>query len=365
MGDAQTARATLVFPAVNEAAEAYVTAARARGEETICAASVTDGEISGVRDDLHRLPPIYDEQFSETFLALAAAQSVGRLFCPVASVHDFMARFIDSQNLAIQLIGQSPIRQQVEQHRRLMARARRLLPLVEQCAGPVPCLSLLDVAGVLRQASQIYGESNDDKLAAMMGIMASAPPGDVIEIGALMGRSAFVLLYLAWRYRVGPVLTVDPWRADNAVQRRSPQALQTLVDEWDFEVMREGFFVNMVPLRADDHSHLRLPSEEAFAVYAQDSARTYSASSKVAYSGQIAAIHIDGNHDHDLVGKDCRLWLGRMLPGSWLILDDYIWAHGDGPYRVGNDLLREQGKRIARAFVCGKALFVQWQHEPR
>ena len=26
----------------------------------------------------------------------------------------------------------------------------------------------------------------------------------------LMGRSAFVLLYLAWRYRVGPLLTVDP-----------------------------------------------------------------------------------------------------------------------------------------------------------
>ena len=337
-------------------------AARARGEETICAASVERGEIAGARGDLHWLPPVYDDGFSENFLSLVAAHSIGRLFCPVASVHDFMARFLDAHHPAIELVGQSPIRQQVEQHHRLMARARRLLPLVAHCADPAPSLSLLEVAGLLRQASQIYGESNDDKLAAMMGILASAPPGDVIEIGTLMGRSAFVLLYLAWRYRIGPVLTVDPWMADNAVQRRSPQALQALVDEWDFEVMSEGFFVNMIPLRANDHSHLRLPSEEAFALYAKDSARTYSADSKIAYSGQIAAIHIDGNHDYDLVWKDCQLWLGKMLPGSWLILDDYVWAHGDGPYRVGNDLLLEQGERIARAFVCGKALFVQWQH---
>ncbi len=49
-----------------------------------------------------------------------------------------------------------------------------------------------------------------------------------------------------------------------------------------------------------------------------------------------------------------------LLPGAWLVLDDYIWAHGDGPYLIGNELLREEWKRIECAFVCGKALFVKF-----
>lgn len=354
--------ATLIFPAVNQAAVEYLTAARHRGEQTVCAASVASDAIDAEWGELHRLPSIYDDDFPQHFLSIVALQSIGRLFCPVASVHDFMWRFIAANHLDIEMIGQSPIRQQVEQHRQLMARARRLLPLVDLCADGAPSLSLLEVAGVLRQASLMYGESNDDKLAAMMGVVSSAPAGDVLEIGSLMGRSAFVLLYLAWRHRIGPVLTIDPWMSDNAIQRQSSDAIQALTDEWDFEALREGFFVNMVPFRADDHAHLRLPSGNAFSVYASGEVILSSTARRVAYSGEIAVIHIDGNHDYDCVKKDCELWLSRMLPESWLILDDYIWAHGDGPYRVGNEMLRDQPDRVECAFVCGKALFVKLRY---
>jgi hypothetical protein len=350
---------TLVFPAVNQAAVEYLRAAQSRGEQVVCAASVTNSEVSAEWGGLHSLPSIYDDDFTQRFLSLVAEQSIGRLFCPVASVHDFMRRFIASSHLNIELIGQSPIRQQVEQHRQLMTRARRLLLLVELCAEGAPSLALTEVAGMLRQAALIYGESNDDKLAAMMGIFASAPAGDVVEIGSLMGRSAFVLLYLAWRYRIGPVLTIDPWKSDAAIQRESSSEFQALVDEWDFEVLSEGFIVNMIPLRADDHAHLRLTSENAFKVYASGETILSPMGEQVAYSGKIAAIHIDGNHDYEAVKKDCGLWLGRLVPGAWLILDDYIWLHGDGPYRVGNELLHDQQDRIECAFVCGKALFIK------
>jgi SAM-dependent methyltransferase len=355
--------ATLIFPAVNQAALEYLKAARQRGDPVVCAASVANDEISAEWGGLHRLPSIYDDDFAQRFLSLVSEQAIDRLYCPVASVHDFMRRFIAASNLNIELIGQSPIRQQVEQHRQLMARARRLLPLVELCADGAPSLSLLEVAGVLRQATLIYGESNDDKLAAMMGFFASTPPtGDVVEIGSLMGRSAFVLLYLAWRYRIGPVLTIDPWKPDVAIQRESSSEFQSLVDEWDFDVLSEGFMVNMVPLRADDHAHIRLTSENAFKAYTSGEAILSSIGDRVVYSGKIAVIHIDGNHDYDCVKKDCELWLGRMLPGAWLILDDYIWAHGDGPFRAGNELLHDQPDRVERAFVCGKALFVKLRY---
>jgi hypothetical protein len=352
---------TLVFPAVNQVAAEYLRDARRRGEPVIFAASVASDEITAEWGQPYRLPSIYENDFTQQFMTLVKEQSVVRLFSPVASVHDFMRRFISTYRLDIELIGQSPIRQQVEQHRQLMMHAQRLLPLVKLCADGEPTLSEVEVAGVLRQAALIYGESNDDKLAAMMGVLASAPPGDVIEIGSLMGRSAFVLLYLAWRYRIGPVLTIDPWQPDTAIQRESPEEFQALVNEWDFEVLSEGFMVNMIPLRTDDHAHLRLTSEQAFNLYTKGDPLPSLMGRPVAYFGKIAAIHIDGNHDYNCAKRDCELWLGRMLPGAWLILDDYIWSHGDGPYRVGNELLHAQRDRIERAFVCGKALFVKFQ----
>lgn len=362
MNDRQDRSATLVFPAVDQTALDYLRAARGRGERVVCAASVASDEIAAEFGGLHRLPSIYDDDFAECFLPLLQQESIGRLFCPVASVHHFMRRFIATQRLPIELVGQSPISQQVDQHRQLMARAQRLLPFVQLCANGAPTLSLFEVAGVLRQAALIYGESNDDKLAAMMGVLVSAPVGDVVEIGSLMGRSAFVLLYLAWRYRIGPLLTVDPWQTDAAIQHESPDEFQSLVDDWDFEVLSEGFMVNMVPMRADDHAHLRMPSAEGFKRYASGAAITSMFGHCVTYSGRIAAIHIDGNHDYACVKQDCALWLERMLPGAWLILDDYIWTHGDGPYRAGNELLCDAAERIECAFVCGKALFVKLRH---
>lgn len=359
---APMACATLIFPAVDQTALDYLKHARSRGEAVVCAASVASDEVAAAAGALHRLPSIHDAEFAARFIALADTHSVCRLLCPVSTVHAFMARFLAEHRPDITLIGKSPVQQQIERHRQLMARTQRLMPLVTLCAAGHSALSPLEVAGMLRQASLIYGESNDDKLAAMMGIFARAPAGDVIEIGSLMGRSAFVLLYLAWRHRTGPVLTADPWRAADCVQHESPEALQSVTDEWDYEVLSEGFMVNMVPLRADDHAHLRLPAEQAFAVYAAGEAILSPLGRRVDYAGRIAVIHIDGNHDYACVKQDCELWLGRMVPGAWLILDDYVWAHGDGPHRVGDELLRDQPDRIECAFTCGKALFVKLRY---
>ncbi len=359
---APTESATLVFPAVNQAALDYLKAAQDRGERVVCAASVANDEISAAAGTLHRLPSIHDVDFAMRFLELADEQAIGRVLCPVSTVHTFMTRFLAQCSPELQLIGDSPVQQQIAAHRVLMMRAERLMPLIGLCADGAPTLTLREGAGVLRQASLIYGESNDDKLAAMMGIFARAPRGDVIEIGSLMGRSAFVLLYLAWRHRIGPLLTVDPWAAAECAQHDSPEALQHVTDEWDYEVLSESFMLNLVPCRADDHAHLRLPSEAGFAVYARGDAIRTPLGQSVAYSGKIAVIHIDGNHDYAAVRKDCELWLARLAPGGWLILDDYVWAHGDGPRRVGDALLHEQHERVECTFCCGKALFVKLRH---
>ncbi len=349
---------TLIFPAVDQAATDYQAAAFQRGEQTICAASLGATSVACQAGESIYLPMIYESSFPERFLALVRERSVARVYCPVATVYAFLVKFIADRKLALTLVGESPVAQQIHRHEDLMARARRVHSLVQAIGEKEETLSLHEVASLLKHSVIIYGESNDDKLGAMMGIACSAPQQDVVEIGCLMGRSAFVLLFLATRYRLGPVLTIDPWAPAECAQQDSPAELQAVVDEWDYEALSEGFFVNMALLQQGRHYHLRKPSNDAIARY--ESLRLPAVNQP--WSGRIGLIHIDGNHDYAAVADDCRLWVPRIAPGGWLILDDYVWAHGDGPHRVGNELLERDAERIERSFVCGKALFIQWKN---
>ncbi len=351
---------TLVFPAVNQAAVDYLADAQERGEPVMAAASAFGVGISSAFGQLVRLPMIYDPGFESELKSLITAHGITRVFCPVAAVHDFMAKRIALREFPLSLIGKSPIQRQVEQHRALMGRTTHLRKFASECAGEGGCISLLEVASMLKHAAQIYGESNDDKLAAMVGIFASAPKGDVVEIGSLMGRSAFVLQFLSELHRTGPLLTVDPWQAFNAVQHDSPEQFQSLVDVWDFEVLAQGFAVNTLPYGIGRHAHLRMASDQGHSTYMSDASIVGLSGSIVAFNRTISVLHIDGNHDFSHVARDVELWVPHLMAGSWLILDDYLWAHGDGPHRVGDRLLQELAGRIARAFVCGKALFVRF-----
>lgn len=358
----QLSSATLIFPATNRAARDYFEAAQRRGERVIVASSVQDAEAASVYGNVVHLPYIYDAGFAEHFLGLVEAQNIGRVYSPVASAYAFLAAFIAAQGLVLELVGASPIRQQVESYMALHARAKRAQTFVERCAEGRSSLSVLDIAAIYHQADCIYGESSDDKISTMIAIFADAPRGDVVEIGALMGKSTFVLTYLARYYGTGSVLAVDSWSADSAVQKDSPRMIQTtLVNEWDHEVLHEAFIINLLPIATRGFNYLHMESERAFGLYYEGGRIFTSHFGEVSYSGEIAVIHIDGNHDFRHVSKDCELWLSRLAPGGWAILDDYLWAHGDGPRRVGDTLLRERCEKIERAFVCGKALFLKFR----
>jgi hypothetical protein len=351
---------TLVFPAVGESAFRYLRRAVAHGERVIGAASVAVSDFDSAWGRLQHLPSIHEPNFEGEFVSLLEQHGIKRVYCPVSSVHDHVRRLIQTRSCSVELVGMSPIREQMSEHYNLMRRARAAHGFASVCSGMDSVVAPIEVAGVLRQAGLIYGESNDDKLAAVIGVFASAPQGDVVEVGSLMGRSAFVLRYLSWRYAIGAVLTVDPWSAGEAVQHQSPKGFQSLVDEWDFEVLAEGFFVNMIPLCSDNHAHLRMTSERGHDVYTRERAATALNGKQVGFLGGISVLHIDGNHDFDAVRLDCELWLPHLQPHGWLVLDDYIWAHGDGPYRVGNSILEKLAQQIDCSFVAGKALFVRF-----
>ena len=194
-----------------------------------------------------------------------------------------------------------------------------------------------------------------------MAIFATAPKGDVVEIGVLTGCSASVLEMMASRYDTGPVLAVDPWSYANSVQEESPRDLQEMVDVWDATVPFETFLTQLLPIaRRGAFNYLPLTSRDAYGRWSGDQAVVRSAEfGETRYAGRIAVLHIDGNHDYAAVSEDVALWLPHLLPGGWVILDDYFWLHGDGPRRVGDAFLTIRAAEVARAFVCGSALFVR------
>jgi len=314
----------MIFPFDGKEAQAYADAAEDRGEEVRC-----------IYPDM--LPRIHSEAFLRAFVTMGEFLQASHIYCPAASVHHFMRKLIDDHNLPIKVIGNSPIQKAMDEHRALMARAHELQPLAK--------IPEIELAGILKVAMNIYGESCDEKIAAMIGVFDDcATQGHVVEIGCLAGRTACVLGYMSERSGIRSLITIDPHSAIEGVQKDSPALMADLTNEWDWETLAAMFAVNNV--FTINHTH----------------ARCSSASPDVDTSAiSISVLHIDGNHDYAAAKSDCDKFASRIIPGGWLILDDYEWAHGDGPRRAGDELLEDRAEEIERHFVCGKALFVKFK----
>jgi hypothetical protein len=190
-----------------------------------------------------------------------------------------------------------------------------------------------------------------------MAVMPGVPSGDVVEIGSWWGRSAALLLLLARRFDVGPVLCVDPWRSDCldqgvAVLDRASALLHT--DE-----ALAIFQMNLSPLVRGDLNYIRATSTEAAAAYQAGLTVVSEVFGATTYNGRIALLHIDGNHAYAQAEVDVRLWAEHVIPGGWIVIDDYLWAFGDGPKVVGDDFLARNADRISMSFVMGTALFIR------
>ena len=346
---------TLVFPAVTPEALEYARQCRREGRVVVGAASVP-AETTGYDHWVH-LPGVSEDAFPEAFIELVQQQDIRHIFAPVPSVWFFLERFIRERNLPLTLINESQFAAQARQYSELLQAADRFQPFERALAEGSSRLSREAIASILRQARLIHGESNEDKLAAMMGIFASAPKGDVVEIGTLMGRTAAVLRLLAEVYEIGPVLTVDPWAGTEAVQKDSPAFIQDMAFVWPPNCLPDGFRINMLGLGNKNFIHLRLPSADAFPKYASKQHLSDADFPGFTPCGRIAVIHIDGNHDYASVKQDIDLWGTRLAPGAWIIFDDYVWLHGNGPKRVADDFLGRNIHNISVAFCCGKAIF--------
>src|SRR5690606_33726486 len=111
----------------------------------------------------------------------------------------------------------------------------------------------------------------------------------------------------------------------------------------------------------DFAGHLNLikaPSLEAEALYAQGQVQ-HAVFGQTQYSGQIAVLHIDGNHAYESVQADMAAWFPHLAPQAWVLFDDYVWRFGDGPQRAADEWLQQNRQQVAAAFVVDETLFVR------
>lgn len=358
---ANTVFTILVFPATHPDGLNYIEMARTHGYPVVAATSEFDAEFSTDTTQISLLPYVYDITFPERFLELVNLHHITKVFSPVASVYIWLKYFISKNNLPIQLIGSSPTHKEADKFRNILNITEFFSPFINQCSDHKNKLNTFEIAAIFRMSSHIYGESNDTKIAAMMGIFSNAPKGDIIEIGTLLGKSASVLTFLARRYETGSVLAIDPWQWATGKQHDSPETVSVhMENSWDYEKLPLNFIVNMLPVGFGIFNYIKAESEQAFGFFNQNPIVTSQEFGQTNYQGKVSVIHVDGNHDYAKVKLDCDLWLPLLMPGAWLILDDYLWIHGTGPRRVGDDLLEKHSKNIDRAFVCGKALFIKF-----
>jgi len=231
------------------------------------------------------------------------------------------------------------------------------LPGLERASEPRPGPNPTLVAGFLRAAMDIPGESYEPKLLALIEVARRAPQGDIVEVGCLFGRTAALLAMLADHFDLGRVLCVDPWSLVSTEQGNAQLQASSLGFDWDS--FRRIFEVNVAPFARGRLNYIHAPSIEGFARYATGAPATTEAFGETHYEGRIGLLHIDGNHDYAYAAEDVRSWTPCVRDGGWIVIDDYDWDWGDGPRRVGDAFLASNAARIRAHFVVGGALFIQ------
>jgi hypothetical protein len=208
-----------------------------------------------------------------------------------------------------------------------------------------PPLTLLERVALIRLAEAIPGPWGDAGMLAAMEAMRHAPAGDVVEIGAGWGRSSALLVWLAKRYQIGAVLCIDPW-ADAAGADGDPD-----------EALRI-FEINLAPLADGRLNYLRAQSADAAVAYRSGLSVRTEAFGATAYEGRIAFLHIAASHGEP-GAQDCALWAPRIVPGGWVVFDDYDQTLAGDARRAADAFLAREASRIAARFEAGGALFIQ------
>lgn len=352
----------LVFPIDMPQSVEFARTARQLGFTVVIASSEYIDPALYPEDKVAHLPYVTDREFDGAFAALLKQERIAVVFAPHPAIWWHLHTLGQSGCFSVdfRVCNESPYEMDWRSYGTAYRWAEscisaKHLVLLESSSA----LSLASYAGLYRFYNQIPGQSDDTKLFALTQIARNATSGDVVEIGSLYGKSAFALAWLAKFHHIGTVICVDPWEM-SSIKNQGAQAslINNAVGSRDWQQAFLGFAATLSMF--DNVNYLRAPSELAAATYhrsAADGGIDTDEFGRTPVRGKISILHIDGNHRYEVVKRDLEKWLPFVLDGGWVLLDDYVWAFGDGPQRAGDEFLEQH--MVKTAFVVGDTLFIQ------
>jgi len=355
----------LIFPLDLDTADAFIRVSRALGIETVGASSVMSDRGGKAVDGFVKLPFVTDPAFDAALHKTLREYSITAVYAPHQGVWRHLDTLLKTNpDFGFSLCKPDPFtetRQIFGPHDDWAASTAqpRALAVFAGCQTPRPALASSSYAALHRQFLNTPGQCDETKLQALCDITRVLPAGDVVEVGCLYGRSAFALGFLANRHKLGSLVCIDPWNIGDLTDQ-GPQAavLNAEGAGIDFDKIFRIFLSTAALL--DNVGYIRTTSESAMPVYeaARRAGELHSAElGRITLTEHLSLVHIDGNHRYDHVYKDVEIWSPYLAPGGWLLLDDYEWAFGDGPRRVGDEL--RNSPLYDSAFVSGGTLFLR------
>ncbi|WP_158784455.1 class I SAM-dependent methyltransferase [Pantoea sp. BAV 3049] len=352
----------LIFPCHIPHGEEFAKTVSALGVEVVRATSVA-AEADSVIGQYH-LPFVNESGFLPAFHALLEQEDIGYVYAAHDVVLDFLKKLRTQNNYGerFQLCNDYQHKAHHNYYHQAEKWAKQALRDItsEKYGKPVnPPLRTKQYANLNLGFHHIPGQSDGDKLLALASVFTLAVPGDIVEIGCFWGRSSYALAFLARHHGLGSVVSIDPWDLQpSSDQGEGTQLVNDAVKLIDWEQVFQGFLTSVASL--DNINYIRDTSSAAAVKYQelrQSGVLRTAELGEICITGEIAVLHIDGNHKYEEVKKDIASWMPFMKSGGWILLDDYEWSFGDGPQRAGMELIADP--RVAGSFVASDTLFVQ------
>jgi hypothetical protein len=353
----------LIFPCGTPEALEFSAICSARGDNVIGASSPGNDVNRSWYKTAVRLPWITEDNFSMAFKQLLDKYAIDTIYAPFFPIYDKLKHCLTEIIRPIELITLPTANEKRAISLALKQRVEAYTTFTQNSGFPpplrgIPPLTQKQLMALLIHFNRIEGQCSEEKFAALCAIAPSLPVGDVVEIGTMFGKSAFVLGYLGKHYQVGKLLCIDPWENTRPVQKEAHHSLLNADPQREYDLVLDKFVANLYPYFYGLMNFMQAQSDEAYQQYSRTLTVSSESFGTTHYTGQIACLHIDGNHDFAYVKRDIEKWTPHVVAGGWVILDDYDWCFGTGPRRAGDELLTTWRETISTAFVCGGALFI-------
>lgn len=351
----------LVFPGGMPRSLEFLAQSRAQGRDVIGASSLAHDVAIKEYPRWLFLPFVTDPGFSERLREALEREGVAGIFTPNPVVWKLLQQVLPEIAPQVSLLNDSPVATELARYRSARQRAAswqgiHLFAAADYCR---PELTPSELAATVAHADAIPGMCDHEKFLALYHVCRCAPEGDLVEIGTWWGKSAFVLARLAACYRLGRLLCVDPWSDADLIQGDEAGLVDSSSAIADAQEAFEVFAMNLRPYAHGDTNYLRMRSAEALKVYCRTNVVLSEEFGRTKYCGRISLLHVDGNHCYASAKADIDGWTPLVVPGGWIVIDDYLWPYGDGPRRAADEFLARQLETIHTTFVMGGALFVR------